>query len=107
MMRRVIVTAVGSAVLGGLGVGYLTLGPSATANRSSVNQVSLVDDTTDPTVVDPQSPPGAPDDDGYEARSGHRVAICVDCGVLACGRKPEDQLPSVGLDFFRRNLAPS
>jgi hypothetical protein len=46
MMRKTVLTAVGSAVLGGLGVGYLTLGPTANAERASI-----VDDSTTTTVA--------------------------------------------------------
>ncbi len=58
MLRKTIVTVVGSAVLGGLGVGYLTLGPSASADRAAIVDDTTVDDSTVATGTnDAPTPP--------------------------------------------------
>jgi hypothetical protein len=88
MSRKTIVTAVGSAVLGGLAVGYLTVGPMASAGRSSI-----IDDptTTAAAVTDPDAPSEtvptadpAPDDvdDRYRDHVREALAPLVANGTL-------------------------
>lgn len=71
MLRKTIVTVVGSAVLGGLGVGYLTLGPSASADRAAIVDDTTVDDSTVATGTD--DAPTPPTDAERDARHATHI----------------------------------
>jgi hypothetical protein len=74
MNARPLATAIGSAVLGGLAVGYLTVGPMASADRATI-----ADDPTAAIAVDdpdaPQTPaadPADPADEGTTHEERYR-----------------------------------
>jgi len=95
MLRKTIVTAVGSAVLGALGVGYLTLGPSANADRATIVDDTTVDGSTAAVgTSSTDDAPTPPTDAERDARHAAHIQEAL-APLLADGTLTQAQIDKV------------